>query len=78
MGAGETVLEYGEGLAGYVMGHQRNTQDAGRIAAREIQSVSEEVNKMRYGREDERSAAKHALEAHWTRLRSYLPLVRIP
>jgi hypothetical protein len=77
IGEGETVLEYGDGLAGYVMGRQNNTQDAGRIAAREIQSVSQEVNRMRYGREDERPAARQALEAHWSRLRSYLALVRI-
>lgn len=77
MGAGETVLEYGDGLAGFVMLRQHNTPDAGRIAAREIQAVSAEVNRMRYGRADERPLAEEALNAHWARLRSYLPLVRI-
>ena len=74
---GETVLEYGQGLAGFVMLRQVSTADAGRIAAREIQAVSEEVNRVRYGREDERLRARQALEARWTRLRSYLPLVRL-
>lgn len=77
MDAGETVLEYGEGLAGYVMNRQRNSQDTGRIAAREIQAVSVEVNRMRYGREDERPRAREAIYAHWSRLRNYLPLLRI-
>ncbi|MCC6456500.1 MAG: hypothetical protein IT328_16205 [Caldilineaceae bacterium] len=76
MDAGETVLEYGEGLAGYVVQHPSKTPDAGRIAAREIQAVSVEVNRVHYGRVDERSSAKRALEEHWRRLRSYLPLVR--
>jgi hypothetical protein len=77
MGAGETVLEYGQGLAGYVLHQQHSTQDAGRIAAREIQAVSEEVNRIRYGREHERLGAREALEAHWARLRTYLRLIRI-
>jgi hypothetical protein len=77
MAAGETILEYGDGLAGYVMTRQSNTQDAGRIAAREIQSVSEVVNRMKYGRADERAHALAALQQHWARLRTYLPLVRI-
>jgi transglutaminase-like putative cysteine protease len=77
IGTGETVLEYGEGLAGFVLGRQSTRPDAGRIAAREIQAVSEEVNRLRYGRADERLVAKEALAAHWERLRSYLPLVRI-
>lgn len=77
MDAGETVLEYGEGLARFVMQRQSNTQDAGRIAAREIQAVSAEVNRVHYGRADERSAARRSIEEHWARLRSYLSLVRI-
>ena len=77
MDAGETVLEYGQGLAGYVLLRQGNGADVGRIAAREIQAVSEEVNRMRYGRADERLIAKQAIEARWSRLRSYLPLVRL-
>jgi hypothetical protein len=78
MDAGETVLEYGHGLAGYVLLRQVNTADAGRIAAREIQAVSEEVNRMRYGRANERPVAKQAIEMRWMRLRSYLRLVRLP
>jgi hypothetical protein len=77
MDAGETVLEYGDGLAGYVLGHQAHSSDAGRIAAREIQAVSEDVTRVHYGRQNERSGAKQALEERWARLRSYLPLVRL-
>jgi transglutaminase-like putative cysteine protease len=76
MDAGETVLEYGEGLAGFVLHRQTHTPDAGRIAAREIQAVSLEVNRMHYGRIDERPVARRVLEERWQRLRSYLPLVR--
>jgi hypothetical protein len=75
--AGETVLEYGHGLAGYVMRKQKNTQDAGRVAAREIQAISEEVNRLRYAPEEEREPAMQSLNAHWERLRNYLRLVRI-
>jgi transglutaminase-like putative cysteine protease len=74
---GETVLEYGQGLAGYVLRHQVNTPDAGRIAAREIEAVSAAVNRMRYGGEPERREAQSLLDAHWRRLRDYLRVVRI-
>jgi hypothetical protein len=77
MDAGETVLEYGAGLAGYILARQHNTPDAGRIAAREIQALSEAVNRLRYGHAAERTQAKAALQAHWERLRSYLRLVHI-
>jgi hypothetical protein len=76
MNAGETVLEYGRELAGFVLQRQTRSPDAGRIAAREIQAVSEEVNTVRYGRTDERVAALRAVEERWARLRSYLGLVR--
>ena len=75
--AGETVLEYGRELAGYVLRRQTATPDAGRIAAREIEAMSEEVNRLCYAPADERLVAKDALDAHWARLRSYLRLVRI-
>ena len=77
MSEGETVLEYGQELAGYVLMRQHNAQDVGRVTAREIQAVSEQVNRMRYGRENERPDAQKALDGHWQRLRNYLPLVRI-
>ena len=77
MSEGETVLEYGQELAGYVLMRQHNAQDVGRVTAREIQAVSEQVNRMRYGRENERPVAQKALDGHWQRLRNYLPLVRI-
>jgi transglutaminase-like putative cysteine protease len=76
MNAGETVLEYGRELAGFVLQRQTRSSDAGRMAAREIQAVSEEVNTVRYGRADERMAALQAVEQRWARLRSYLGLVR--
>jgi len=77
LGAGETVLEYGRGLADYVLRRQTATPDAGRIAAREIEAMSEEVNRLCYAPADERLVAKGALGAHWVRLRSYLRLVRM-
>jgi hypothetical protein len=73
----ETVLEYGEGLAGYVLHSQSSTQDSGRIAAREIQAVSEQVNTLRYGPDEEREGAFVALNSHWSRLRNYLRTVRL-
>lgn len=77
MDAGETVLEYGKGLAGFILRRQTTTPDAGRIAAREIELMSEEVNRLRYAQLDERPRASGALAAHWARLRPYLRLVRI-
>jgi hypothetical protein len=74
--AGETVLEYGRDLAGYVLERQTRTPDSGRIAAREIQAVSEDVNTIQYGPADERLMAQRSMEDRWTRLRSYLALVR--
>jgi hypothetical protein len=77
IGPGETVLEYGTGLAGYITTRPSTTADAGRIAAREVQAVSEEVSRIRYGREDERLGAIQSLSAHWERLRNYLPQLRL-
>jgi transglutaminase-like putative cysteine protease len=74
--AGETVLEYGRDLAGYVLARQTRTPDSGRIAAREIQAVSEDVNRIQYGPADERLTAQRSMEDRWTRLRSYLAMVR--
>jgi hypothetical protein len=77
IGAGETVLEYGRDLAGFVMTQQSKSQDAGRIAAREIQAVSVEVNRVHYAPDGERSEARAAIDTHWRRLRDYLRLVRV-
>lgn len=74
--AGETVLEYGRELAGYVLARQTRTPDSGRIAAREIQAVSEDVNTIQYAPTDERLTAQRSMQDRWMRLRSYLSMVR--
>lgn len=77
LGAGETVLEYGHGLAEHILTRQRQTQDVGRLVAREVQAVSQLVNRRRYGNEQEQQQAAAALPSAWTRLRGYLYQLRL-
>jgi transglutaminase-like putative cysteine protease len=77
IGDGETVLEYGEELAGYVLQQQEGEFDAGRQVAREVTALSGEVSALRYGPEEQRSLAVQQAFAHWNRLRAYLPGLRL-
>lgn len=72
LAAGETVLEYGDALAAYVV-MQPQMADAGRVAAREILALTQQVNALRYAPAALRPQATTQLSEHWTRLREYLP-----
>ncbi len=73
LGEGETVLEYGEALATHVIAQQTHLPDAGRVAAREIVALCQQVNALRYAPEIVRTQATHQIADHWVRLRDYLP-----
>ncbi len=77
LGAGETVLEYGEGLATYIVTRQQHQADMGRVAAREVSAVSQAVSQLAYGPEHRRAAERAKLDAHWRRLRGYLGLLKL-
>lgn len=76
MAPGETVLEYGYGLADFVADHARREVDAGRIVAREVRALSGEISTSRYGPEAGKAGALARSFAHWQRLRHYLRRVR--
>ena len=73
LAAGETVLEYGDALAAHVVAQQQPMPDAGRVAAREILALSQQVNALRYAPTALRSQAITQIAEHWLRLRGYLP-----
>ncbi len=73
LAAGETVLEYGDALAAHVIAQQQQMPDAGRVAAREILALSQQVNALRYASAALRTQATTQISEHWLRLRGYLP-----
>jgi hypothetical protein len=68
-------LEYGRGLASYIVGRQTGAADANRVAAREVTSLSDAVNQLHYAPAGERPTAVARAWEHWQRLRAYLPRV---
>ncbi len=70
--SGETVLEYGRGLADYILQRQSQTQDVGRHVAREVTALSHEINGVRYGSSAQRKQLTNASRERWIRLRGYL------
>ena len=77
IGDGETVLEYGTGLADYVRTHQSHIPDTGRIVAKEVLSLSSAVSTVHYGPAATRSRAITSAMDHWQRLRGYLRVMRL-
>jgi hypothetical protein len=77
IGPGETVLEYGAGLADHILQRQTQTQDVGRLVAREVQALSGQVNRLRYGAATRRTETEDAIRLRWTRLRAYLRQLRL-
>ncbi len=77
MDDGETVLEYGRELAGFVLARSSTIHDTSRIVAREIEAVSSEVNVLQYAPEHTKPNAQRAVSEHWARLRGYLRMVRL-
>lgn len=75
MGAGDTVLEYGEGLASHVIALPRADADARRHAAREIRELSRDVSDLHY-RSGASDARLQSIRERWERLRGYLKLLR--
>lgn len=74
---GETVLEYGQSLAQYVVEkHQFKNQDVGRTAAREIEAIANEISDSTYGLVQHRARAIGQIEQRWDLLRGYLRLLR--
>lgn len=76
MASGETILEYGDGLADYVVGTQRERQDLARVAATEMRALSGAVSSGRYAPPSEREKAGASVAQHWERLRGYLRSLR--
>lgn len=74
---GETVIEYGQGLANYILQQQTQTQDMGRLVAREVTALSGQVNALRYGTDAGRSQTESAIRERWTRVRPYLRQLRL-
>lgn len=74
---GETVLEYGRGLASFIIERHTQAADTGRVAAREVTALSNAVNHLHYAPDNERSSAGARALEHWQRLRGYLPHLRI-
>ncbi len=77
MDSGETVLEYGSGLANYIVTRQTQAADTGRVVAREVTGLSSAVNTLRYGPVDARTAAQARASEHWQRARGYLSRLRL-
>ncbi len=73
---GETVLEYGQGLAAYVVDSQHRQQDLARVAASEMRSMAHAVSDSYYARMNERSQAEERADRHWHTLREYLSPLR--
>lgn len=73
---GETVLEYGTGLADHVIQSTTREPDTARIVAREVTILSEAVNLFRYGPAPQRANADTQASEHWQRLRHYLSRIR--
>jgi hypothetical protein len=77
MDPGETVLEYGSGLADYIVTRQSQAADTGRVVAREVAGLSSEVNALRYGPASARPSALARASEHWQRARGYLSKLRL-
>lgn len=76
LGEGETVLEYGQGLAEHTLQQGSQEQDTRRIVAREVQAISQEVSAIHYGTAANRSAATERAVERWQVLRGYLRRLR--
>ncbi len=76
MAAGETILEYGDGLAEYVVHTQTERQDLARVAATEMRALSGAVSSGHYAPVDERDQSSALAAEHWERLRAYLRSMR--
>ncbi|MBW7884118.1 MAG: transglutaminase domain-containing protein [Caldilineaceae bacterium] len=69
---GDTVLEYGEALAGFVQDRRAHEPEVGRTVAREVRALSQEVSALNYAPEMVRPDLRARVMARWRRLRAYL------
>lgn len=69
---GETVLEYGHGLADYLLQQRVEKQETARLVAREVEALSREVNTQQYGLLEQRLVLAEKIKSRWQRLRGYL------
>ncbi|MCB0055037.1 MAG: hypothetical protein KDE24_36410, partial [Caldilinea sp.] len=76
LGTGDTVLEYGEDLAGYVTDLRHDEPELRRIVAREVVALSEDVSALHYAPEPARTGLRERITTRWRRLRHYLGRVR--
>ncbi len=76
LGEGETILEYGQGLAHFVLDRPADTLDANRIVAREVTALSDAVTQLHYAPQERRADLIARTVEHWNRMRDYLPYVR--
>lgn len=76
MAEAETILEYGDGLAEYVVGNQTQKQDLARVAATEMREMSVAVSSSYYAPVNLRAEASARAIKHWTTLREYLRPLR--
>ena len=73
---GETALEYGDSLADHVQARNTKTQELSRTAAHEVQALSREVSRARYGPLAARSPLQQEADERWARLRQILRRLR--
>ncbi len=76
LGAGETPLEYGTQLGEFVVGQNPKDPEVGRIAAREMRALGEEVSGVQYAPAGQRAQLQGQAKARWDRLRGYLRTLR--
>lgn len=76
-GEGDTILEYGAALGGWIAQRQAEPADAARRAAREMGELSGDTAQARYGPPGGRTAAETAARARWLRLRELLARLRL-
>jgi hypothetical protein len=73
---GETTLEYGKSLAAFVVEKHTRAAEMSRTAARELQSLSNEVSAVQYAPLEERPPLRRQAIERWSRLRQYLRRLR--
>lgn len=77
IGRGETVLEYGRSLGQFVLSRfQERHQDRGRIVARELETITEDLSFLRYGTLEQRKNTHVRVLERWQSLRAYLRSLR--
>ena len=77
IGDSETALEYGNGLADYVLAQQTSEPDTGRYVAREVAALGSDVTDARYAPAGDRAPAIDRAIDRWAKLRVYLRRLKL-